>query len=496
MRALLPAAGAGRRADPLTRARPKCLLDVEGEPLIVRALNRLRDELGVEEVVVVVGHEADQVRAAVAGYPGLRIHCVDCPDPDVGLARGMLLAEPHLHGPFVTLLPDEVHVDANHRDLPGLGPGTLALCGALPDGDPAQIAENYALEADGTRVTRLVEKPTAPTAGWLGCGTFVFAPEVFDAIRRARPSARSGKVELVDVLDQELRAGARVELFELRGGYVNVNTVADWHRATDLVRSQGAGTLSVIVPALEEEDSIAEVVTEFLGRADEVLVIDNHSTDRTAERARSAGATVRTVSVKGYGDALRYGLDHALGERLVLVEADHSFRAADLDRLLAPLAAADMVMGTRTSRQFIVEGAHMGPGLRLGNRAVGALIGALWPDAGVRFTDVGCTYRALWRSTWRTMRGRALADGPAFSPEMMIEALRDQRRVVEVPVEYHPRLGGDSKHSGSLVATSRTAAAMLALIARKRLGRAERDTQPLNAADTTSSAASALRSRA
>ncbi len=468
-RALLPAAGSGRRARPLTHDRPKCLLEVNGEPLIVRSARILRDELGIRDIVVITGEGAGQIQAALAAVSDVTFTYVHCADPSIGLARGVLLAERHLPESFVTLLPDEVYVEPCHGGLPVPGESTLAICGAIPDADPRLIARNYSIRASGRSIESLNEKPKAPAAGWLGCGTFGFSPAIFDRIRGA--SGKGGTVELIEVLDQSAQSGRdRVELFPMSGEYVNVNTVDEWHRATDLIRAQSTPTLSVVIPALNEEDSIARVVADFVPRVDEVLVIDNLSQDRTAERARAAGARVETVEVAGYGDALRYGMDHAVGDALVLVEADHSFRADDLDKLLSFMPSADMVIGTRTTRQLIEQGSNMGPLLRWGNVAVGKLVEALWWSHEPRFTDVGCTYRALWRSTWHAMRDNTTANGPAFSPEMMIEALRHHRRVVEVPVSYHARLGGDSKHSGSFIASSKTALAMLKLIGKKRLG--------------------------
>jgi hypothetical protein len=97
---------------------------------------------------------------------------------------------------------------------------------------------------------------------------------------------------------------------------------------------------------------------------------------------------------------------------------------------------------------------------------------ALWWGQEPRFTDVGCTYRALWRDAWLAIRDRVGATGPEFSTEMMIEVLLARRRIVEIPVSYYPRLAGESKHSTSLGRLARTALRMLRLIFAKRFGRA------------------------
>src|SRR5207249_957551 len=80
--------------------------------------------------------------------------------------------------------------------------------------------------------------------------------------------------------------------------------------------------------------------------------------------------------------------------------------------------------------------------LRWGNVAVGKLIEALWWGSEPRFTDVGCTYRAIWRDAYRKIRDYLICDDAAFSPEMMIEMLRVEGRVIEIPVSYYRRRGG------------------------------------------------------
>ena len=107
--------------------------------------------------------------------------------------------------------------------------------------------------------------------------------------------------------------------------------------------------------------------------------------------------------------------------------------------------------------------------LRWGNVVVGKLVEALWWSKEPRFTDVGCTYRALWRDAWQKIRGYMTRTDAAFSPEMMIEMIRAGGRVIEIPVSYYSRRGGESKHSSSRWHSVRTGLKMLRLIGEKRL---------------------------
>lgn len=231
--------------------------------------------------------------------------------------------------------------------------------------------------------------------------------------------------------------------------------------------------VSVIIPAHDEEATITEVVEGFRRRAawvDEVLVVDNNCRDRTAERARAAGASVVQETMPGYGCALRRGMDEASGDVLVLAEADGSFKPEDVIKLLVYLQDVGLVVGTRTTRQMVEQGANMRQLLRWGNVAVAKGFELLWYlSCEPRLTDVGCTYRALSRETWRRLRPHLREAGPAFSPEMMAEAMVQRIRVVEVPVNYLRRRGGESKHSAGWGRIGRTAASMILAILRKRV---------------------------
>src|SRR5262249_12083976 len=131
--------------------------------------------------------------------------------------------------------------------------------------------------------------------------------------------------------------------------YVNVNTVDDLRRATFAYRARHfAGfKVSVVVPAWNEAQSIGHVVRDFKARPEvaEVLVMDNLSPDGTAEIAREAGARVVSRKLTGYGDAIHQGLNEAAGDILVIVEADYTFRAADLPKLLEYLKDSALVVG-------------------------------------------------------------------------------------------------------------------------------------------------------
>src|SRR5690606_5158872 len=230
--------GQGVRAYPRTVHTPKVLLEVAGKPLLVRNLETLRDRLGIRDLIVIVGHMAQQVRACLGdgSAHGVTVRYVDVPDPKIGLARGLYLARPHLAEPFVTILGDELYIASNHERLLPLAEPWEAACAVLRTEDLTRIRKNYALTIRDGLITSLEEKPETIAEPWLGCGTYVFRPSIFDAIDRTPPSARSGRVELTDAIHTLVREGRPVRAFPLEGDYYNINTVEDQNYANYLVR--------------------------------------------------------------------------------------------------------------------------------------------------------------------------------------------------------------------------------------------------------------------
>ena len=470
---VIAAAGKGRRIHPRSISVPKVMLEIDGKPLLARNVELLRDAFGIRDVTIVVGYLADQIRDYFgdgSSY-GVRITYLVNPDVDAGLGTLLLVVEPHVREPFVLLLGDELYLETNHPELRAVADGYTAVCAVHETDDVELIRKNYAVELADGRITGLVEKPETVPNRYLGCGTYLFSPEIFRDARETPRSPRTGRLELTDIIDHAARRGAPVVPFVLTGHYLNVNSVEDLNVANFLTRQLHFDTrrVSVVIPAYNEAASIAHVVRDFRPHADEVVVMDNCSADGTADLARAAGAVVHSRRLRGYGDACRQGMDAATGDVLVLVEADATFRARDLGKLLEYLKDADMVIGTRTTRQMIEQGANMDGLLRWGNVFVGKLIEALWWDLEPRFTDVGCTYRALWRDAYAKIRPYLAREDAAFSPEMMIEMLRTRGRIIEIPVSYYRRRGGVSKHSGSRWHSMRTGLRMVGLIVSKRL---------------------------
>jgi len=213
----------------------------------------------------------------------------------------------------------------------------------------------------------------------------------------------------------------------------------------------------LIIPALNEEEPLPDVLASVPPEAvDEIIVVDNGSTDGTAAVARRAGARVVTEPRKGYGAACWSGFKASEGAgTLVFMDGDGSFRPGEIPRLTEPITsgAADLVLG---SRILGAEDARAIPlHARLGNRIVAFIIGLI---SAIRITDLG-PFRAISRRALENLNMQERTYG--WPCEMIIKAGKLGHRVVEVPVTYRPRTGGKSKVSGTITGSIRAAIAIL-----------------------------------
>ncbi|HSB00497.1 MAG TPA: glycosyltransferase family 2 protein [Anaerolineales bacterium] len=207
--------------------------------------------------------------------------------------------------------------------------------------------------------------------------------------------------------------------------------------------------VTVIIPALNESGNIRQLVREVKAAVPaEVIVVDNGSTDSTAQEAQEAGANVVREPRRGYGSACAAGVAESQeADVLVFLDGDHSFSPSELPSLLAPILndQADLVLGSRVLGH--IEPGAMFPQQRFGNWLVSRLTNLLY---GFPITDLG-PYRAIRRSLLMQLHMREMTYG--WPTEMIVKSARRGAKILEVPVSYHSRRFGHSKVSGTLRGT-------------------------------------------
>jgi glycosyltransferase involved in cell wall biosynthesis len=227
--------------------------------------------------------------------------------------------------------------------------------------------------------------------------------------------------------------------------------------------------VSVIVPALNEAESIGAVVGAMpWGGGEEFtladcLVVDNGSTDTTAEVAAAAGARV-IASPRGYGAAMAAGAAAAVASSAVLVfaDGDGADDVAGMYRLLGPIARgeADFAIGSRI--RGVREPGSMNATQVFAAYLIGVLVRWMY---GFRYTDM-CAFRAIRRSSLEAMGMTEMTFG--WNLEMQVKAVQQGLRIVEIPVNNRCRVAGESKVSGNLRASVKTAWRIFGVLVRTR----------------------------
>jgi len=210
--------------------------------------------------------------------------------------------------------------------------------------------------------------------------------------------------------------------------------------------------LSIIIPVFNEEDTVQELIrrverVSLSNLEKEIVVVDDRSSDRTAEILRQTPG-VRAFfheRNRGKGAALKTGISRSTGDLILLQDADLEYNPDDYPALLRPLleGRAELVMGSRflleKPRYFTKEGSPFFSHY-LGNRAVIVLTNFLY---GQRMTDYEGCYKVFTRKLIESTPIEA--DGFSFDNELVCKSLRRGYQLVEVPIHYHPRLYSEGK---------------------------------------------------
>jgi len=220
--------------------------------------------------------------------------------------------------------------------------------------------------------------------------------------------------------------------------------------------------ISIIIPALNEEESIGLVLNDIPGNiVREIIVVDNGSYDNTVAVAKNLDAKVMLEPLKGYGSACLRGISALKKDTdiVVFLDADYSDYPQDIHTIIKPILTdkAEMVIGSRTLGMR--EKGALLPQAVIGNKLATFLVRLFW---GFRYTDLG-PFRAIRYKALLTLN---MADkGFGWTVEMQIKALKKGLRIMEVPVRYRRRIG-KSKITGTFSGTVRAGAKIIYTILR------------------------------
>jgi len=213
--------------------------------------------------------------------------------------------------------------------------------------------------------------------------------------------------------------------------------------------------IKVIIPAFNEQDSIGQVIADIPKIVEEIIVVNNNSTDNTEKNAKNAGATVLTETKKGYGYACLKGMNYisklavSPGKKpdiIVFLDGDYSDYPEELTKLVTPIKNdnIDFVIGTRVKR--LREGGSMTPQQVFGNWLATFLMSLFFK---AKFTDLG-PFRAIKYDKLLALNMEDKTYG--WTVEMQLKALKQKLTYIEVPVRYKQRIGV-SKVSGTVKGT-------------------------------------------
>lgn len=208
-------------------------------------------------------------------------------------------------------------------------------------------------------------------------------------------------------------------------------------------------TVCIVMPAFNEENSISKFIkdTKKLGVFDEIIAVNNNSTDRTKKLILENKVSYLFEKKKGFGASLKKGLDNAKSDLIIICEPDGSFKISDSMKLLKLSKKFDAVFTTRTY-------SNMNFYLKYGNRLYAKILNLLFKSP--KLTDVGSSFRLFKRLDYNKFKKKLRYYGPEFQLELTISLVNQNLRIIEIPIYYGQRIG-KSNYTGNFYSSLKVA---------------------------------------
>ena len=469
-KAFILAGGKGNRINLGQKENIKAFIEIDNEQLLKRHIRLINENLKPKKIYIVITKFEKFFKENIQEFNNVELIINDNVSNQKGLE--LLLAIKNINKiidkneKILLTLVDEYYDDFDFKNFCSaiFNKNFTTMVAIKKLNFPDEYLKNYAVTLDMEKeiIINSVEKSKEIISNFFGTGLICIDKNFTEFV--AKNLEDNIKTPLFSLFNKSQVSKYHV----LDNIYSNINTRVDIYELEKKIRKNKKFKIDVIIPAYLEEANISFVVNDFKKVVDNVIVANKISEDRTEIIAKSNGAKVISDNYLGYGHAIRSGIKYSNADIIVLAEADGTFRSSDLEKLLNCLMDNDVVQGTRTNPAYIQYKANMDRPRIFFNKLFGNFISIIWPTNKTLLSDVGCTYRAFWKTKYNKIEKNLISDNAAFAPELTIEFINKGFRVIEIPVNYHPRNMGVSKLSGTYIRSGVTALKMLKIILQKR----------------------------
>ena len=429
--------GKGKRLGLFKKNNIKAFAKINSKELLINHIDNINNFLNVEKIFVIITENENIFKNQLKKFKNVEIILNKKDYSFKGINSGLNLLKKYVKNDekFLVFLADEYYDENDFKEffLKSQQIRTNEILVAVKKYEfPQEYFKNYSvtLDKDSNLITETIEKNNKINSEYFGTGLMCLNRELFEILNKNNDEKPFYSI---------IKNFNFPRYFELKKDYININTKVDLYNLQKKSIIKNKTKIDVISPAYNEEDSIKYVINDFKKVCDNVIVASKFPDDLTDKIIIENDAKLVSGNFKGYGDAIKNGIENSKADIIILSEADGTFRASDVEKLVSLLKESDLVIGTRTNPSFIQYGASMGILKRFFNIIYGKIISILWFNRSISLSDVGCTLRAFWREDYLELSGNINSKDASFAPDHTIEFIQHGYRIIEIPVNYYPK---------------------------------------------------------